>query len=394
MLHRFRTKNFCSFRAETEVSFAVNRHVPEDDRSVTGTTGQRLSKVRAVIGPNASGKTNLLKPLAFLDWFVKGSFRAKPEEAIPIEPHFCCPSDPTEIEVEFDHDGQLWRYSVTLNSKRVLAESLHVKRSRVFSYVFERAWQGEGRPYLVKQQQFGMLQREAEKARENASLLATAAQYQVPLALQFVAARVFTNVNVLGRSHLDVNQVLGATDYYAVNPELRGRMAALLRVWDLGLTDVVVEKKPVTAPTGQAQERNVPFGVHRVGDKEYRLLLLQESSGTQGAYVLLSRILPALKDGGLVVFDELEADLHPHMLTPILDLFFDPESNPHNAQMIFTCHSMEVMNLLHKAQVVLVQKDENCESEAYRLDSVRGVRADDNLYAKYMAGAYGAIPNL
>jgi hypothetical protein len=25
---------------------------------------------------------------------------------------------------------------------------------------------------------------------------------------------------------------------------------------------------------------------------------------------------------------------------------------------------------------------------------LRGVRADDNLYAKYMAGAYGAVPQL
>jgi len=33
-------------------------------------------------------------------------------------------------------------------------------------------------------------------------------------------------------------------------------------------------------------------------------------------------------------------------------------------------------------------------SEAWRLDSIKGLRADDNLYAKYMAGAYGAIPQV
>jgi AAA15 family ATPase/GTPase len=123
-------------------------------------------------------------------------------------------------------------------------------------------------------------------------------------------------------------------------------------------------------------------------------MFLHESSGTQGAFILLSRILPALHQGGLVIIDELEADLHPHMLTPILDLFFSTKTNPHNAQIIFTCHAIEVLSLLHKAQVVLVEKDHNCESDAWRLDSVKGVRADDNLYAKYMAGAYGAIPQL
>ena len=58
------------------------------------------------------------------------------------------------------------------------------------------------------------------------------------------------------------------------------------------------------------------------------------------------------------------------------------------------CHSVEVLSLLHKSQVVLVEKNVECVSDAWRLDSVQGVRADDNLYAKYMAGAYGAIPRI
>jgi hypothetical protein len=82
------------------------------------------------------------------------------------------------------------------------------------------------------------------------------------------------------------------------------------------------------------------------------------------------------------------------MLHPILDLFFSPKTNPKNAQVIFTCHSVEVLSLLHKSQVILVEKNQECVSDAWRLDSVKGVRADDNLYAKYMAGAYGAIPQV
>jgi hypothetical protein len=62
--------------------------------------------------------------------------------------------------------------------------------------------------------------------------------------------------------------------------------------------------------------------------------------------------------------------------------------------LIFTSHSIEVLGQLHKGQVLLVEKDANCNSQAWRLDSMHGVRADDNLYAKYMAGAYGAVPQL
>jgi hypothetical protein len=345
-------------------------------------------------GANASGKTALIKSLVFVDWFVKHSFHAKPDDPIPLAAHFSATTEPSTFEVEFEFDGREWRYRLVASRDRVYHESLYSKQSRAFSYVFTREWNPERKGYTVKQQQFGMLQREAEKVRENASLISTAAQYEVGLALKLVTANVLSNVHGLSRQAMDQDQIMRASEFYAKNTAIRGQMATLLHQWDFGLSDVRVEKHTVTRESGKTEEIHIPFGIHRVGDKEHPLMFLHESSGTQGAFILLSRILPSLQHGGLVVIDELEADLHPHMLTPLLDLFFSPKTNPHNAQIIFTCHSIEVLSLLHKAQVVLVEKDDNCESDAWRLDSVKGVRADDNLYAKYMAGAYGAIPKL
>jgi uncharacterized protein len=82
------------------------------------------------------------------------------------------------------------------------------------------------------------------------------------------------------------------------------------------------------------------------------------------------------------------------MLEPILDLFASPVTNPHGGQLLLTCHAMEVLNIVHKSQVMLVEKNSENKSSVWRLDSVEGVRSDDNFYAKYMAGAYGAIPQL
>ena len=70
MIHKYRFKNFFSFAEETEVSFVLNRQVPDSDLVFESPGGARLSKILAVIGPNASGKTNVLKPLPFLRWFV------------------------------------------------------------------------------------------------------------------------------------------------------------------------------------------------------------------------------------------------------------------------------------------------------------------------------------
>jgi hypothetical protein len=318
----------------------------------------------------------------------------KPDEQIPVSSHFTAQNEASEFEIEFELDSKEWRYRLNVSSERVYSESLHVKQSRAYSYVFTRDWDPSHSVYIVKQQQFGLLQKEAEKVRENASLISTASQYDVELALKLTSARLLTNVSGMGRNTMDHDQIMRASEFYARNADIREQMAVLLKQWDLGLTDVRLEKRSITRDNGQTEEIHVPVGVHLIGSSEHLLLLLQESSGTQGAFLLLSKILPALQKGGLVVIDELEADLHPHMLTPLLDLFFSPKTNPHSAQIIFTCHSIEVLSLLHKAQVVLVEKDSKSESAAWRLDTVKGVRADDNLYAKYMAGAYGAIPQL
>ena len=45
-----------------------------------------------------------------------------------------------------------------------------------------------------------------------------------------------------------------------------------------------------------------------------------------------------------------------------------------------------------KYQIILTEKNEKGVSESWRLDEMIGVRADDNYYSKYIAGAYGAVP--
>ena len=186
-----------------------------------------------------------------------------------------------------------------------------------------------------------------------------------------------------------------AATFFAKDETQRRSLIRLLSSWDLGLSDLQIRE--ISAPTvdGKEEKLLVPYGIHRsAGDGVFALPFGLESSGTQGAFVLLSRLLPALATGRLAVIDEFENDLHPHMLEPILDLFANPVTNPHRAQLLFTCHALEVLNILHKSQVTLVEKDANNESSSWRLDSVDGIRHDDNFYAKYMAGAYGAVPQL
>ncbi|RDU97275.1 AAA family ATPase [Trinickia dinghuensis] len=397
MLHSYAATNFQSFRERVDVDLLVNQRAPDTDWIASCATGQRVSKVAGAIGANGSGKTALLKPMAFLSWFFTSSFQqAQVGSAIPVQPHFANVSEPVEIECTADFDGQLWRYVLRCTPQRVLHEALYRKHDR-FRYVFARDWSEAKGSYVVRQQDFGLDPGKAVEARPNVSLISWAAQYGVPLALKIAAPNIYSNVGVSGRVNTGDLGVLEAAKGFQANAVQRAEMERLLCGWDLGLSGVEIREAEVTPnPLAPDQKEKVwvPFGRHKSRGQEYTLQLFLESNGTKSAFSLLSALLPALSVGGLAVIDEFESDLHPHMLDAILGLFASQRTNPRNAQLLFTSHAMEVLNVLDKHQVILVEKDADCESSAIRLDEVAGVRSDVSLYAKYMAGAFGAVPDL
>jgi hypothetical protein len=393
MLHKYAFKNFQSFAERIEVDLTVNRKTTLTDWMSDDVCGNRVTKLLAVVGHNASGKTALLKPIAFLHWFISHSFASTPDSTIPCSPHVIHAAEQSEFECLFDFEGTLWRYVLHCTPQRVLYEALYQKRER-FAYVFIRTWNPDTSNYSVKQQGFGLSAQSAKKVRANVSLIAWAAQYDVPLAKQLATTMVISNLNVVGRLPISDQAIMFAAEHFSSSPAQRLQMNRLLSEWDLGLLGVDLQEiqlNPVEAPEEKSW---FPFGRHVSGTDTFSLPFNMESNGTQGAFILLSRLLPILEHGGLAVIDEFENDLHPLMLEPILDLFANPETNPHAAQLIFSTHAIEVLNLVEKSQVMLVEKDADCISNAYRMDSVEGIRNDDNFYAKYLAGAYGAVPSL
>ena len=274
-------------------------------------------------------------------------------------------------------------------------EAVYQMKER-YKYVFIRDWDESSNGYKIKQQDFEFDPKEAKKVRPNASLIATAAQYGVETARYLANLSVQSNIVVSGRlPYRPEVELPNAARHFADNKEQQSEMIRLLKSWDLGLSDIQLREIPAQGLGEEPKKVWLPFGVHAGRDgATHSLRFVDESSGTQSAFVLLSRLLQSLSVGGLAIIDEFESDLHPHMLEPILDLYANPKTNPHKAQLLFTCHATEVLSLLHKSQVMLVEKNDACESSAWRMDAVKGIRNDDDFYAKYMAGAYGAVPQL
>lgn len=400
MLYEFSFSNFQSFLEETHIDFRVSQKTRKSDWIAERKNGSRLLKVMSILGANGAGKTALLKPLAFLGWFISSSFQNPQGSEIPIAAHFSAAPDlPTTFSCTVEIDNMLWRYELSCNRERVLHEALYNRPERHFRYLFIREWDPDKNGYQVrrKENDFHLPEEAIKNLRPDVSLISWAAQYGVPLATRFANwPVVFTNVSHIGRIPSGDEQIFAAARHFQEHSAQRERMVQLLSSWDLGLENLVIRDQSFLDRNNPENTVMVPtpYGQHHTQSGMKELFFPLESSGTKGAFIHLMRLLSALENGGIAVIDELEGDLHPKMLEPMLGLFADPDINPHNAQLLFTCHSPEVLNILDKSQIVLVEKNEYCESSAILMDDIEGIRADENYYAKYMAGAYGATPQI
>jgi len=392
MIAKFVFSNFYSFAEETEVSFEVGKQPSPSLYDVELSDGRRLNKVIAVVGANGSGKTQLLRPLAFVSTFITDSF-FNPQEML-FKAHELYKKENSFIEVFFNLKGTDYKYSLLLNQNSILHESLHKKTSAQYSYIFIREINDSG-SYSFKQKKFNFPKKLAETTKNNVSLLSAAHAYGVESITDFITFfNWFTfNITFQSRKHYSVGDLYESANYFIENEAIKVKMQSLICDLDLGLSAIELNEFERKNDNGESEKLYMPIGIHSVNKVEFSLPFFEESSGTQSAFVLLRRILPVLENGGVAIIDEIDNDLHPHMLPKILELFKLQHTNPHNAQIIFSCHTPEILNILKKHQVYLVEKN-NLMSETWRLDEVVGLRADDNTYAKYNAGALGAIPNI
>lgn len=393
MLRSLKFKNFQSFLEETEVLFELPKGAPARGYERRAEDDTRLTTVLAAFGANASGKTALLKPAAFLFWFMKGSFSLDVDADIPLPARLLNPEDPSEFEVIFDDlDGETWKYELKLTEKRVLWEALYKKFTR-FSYIFKRRWNAESESYDVQLQQFDLAPQVARRVRHNVSLIATARQHESK-STEFIDTYIaHYNVDIDGRPHY-LSNLDYANEAFQAFEKVREQAAKILRSWDLGLDSFEVRKENFVDSTGKTKTQLRTYFQHKRKDgQDFTLPYEVESNGTQSAYVLLALLIPVLQVGGLAVIDEMESDLHPHLLESLLRLFDSEETNPFGAQLFFTSHTTKVLDYVSKAQTYFVEKTD-CVSTAFRGDQVQGLRSDDNLRAKYEAGAIGALPEV
>ena len=234
--------------------------------------------------------------------------------------------------------------------------------------------------------------------RDNASFISTLHQYDLPEIEDIYDFFFFVNSNV---SYLGLHDGSSAnpalnpyiiTKDYANDSQMLSFVEKKIRQFDTGIEKIVIKSHK----DEQNNDIFFPVFLHTVeANKKEPLLYEKESSGTKALYNKLKFYYLTLKTGGVLILDEFDINLHTDILPHLLDLFINKENNPQNAQIIFTTHSNEIMDILGRYRTYLVQK-ENGESFCYRLDELppehlRNDRPISVPYRKHLIGGYPKI---
>ena len=138
MVKYFKWKNVYSFKDEGQISFEVNQNAPQTNAFIN-LSDIRFSKIEGIFGPNASGKTNVLKVLQFIKQFIVESFQTKGQGFNNYAPYMLNKGE-SFFETGFFVGEIYYIYSFSVDTKKVLSEKLQKKSSQLIT-VFERKQQ-------------------------------------------------------------------------------------------------------------------------------------------------------------------------------------------------------------------------------------------------------------
>lgn len=444
MLVQFTVGNYRSIRERVTLSMVaapLKAADPMIDQVNTlETPGGKLLGSAVIYGANASGKSNILRAMAVMKRLVVDSARAgQIGDRLPMEPFLLSEasrSEPSFFEIVFraeDGEGgeRQYRYGFEATAEAVVSEWLFQKKQRE-SLVFER--KVGGRSYFSDW--LPVWKKLLPLVRSNTLFLSVAAQFNQPVAshvLQWLnGLNIFTSQTIP-----DPGESTRAFVRNAIN---LARVSSLLRSLDTSITEIVPEYSSAysTAESLGRKFRNSSYeefsesvGRHleNVGallhlDDEKRRVSLdilpriktrhvifdtngssimdiefdlenQESHGTNRLFALAGPILSTLDNSSVLVIDEIEAQLHPHITREIFRMFSFGRPEKSKAQLIAATHDTNLLDprLLRRDQVWFVQKDDHEASELYSLAEIK-VRAEASFERDYLLGRYGGAPQV
>jgi AAA15 family ATPase/GTPase len=418
MLVEFRVGNYRSFREEQTLSLVASKDTELDDNCVD--QGKlRLLKAVGIYGPNASGKSNLIKALSTMQQIIEEP--AKPGEKLPVTPFKLDDKynkKPSSFEVTFFHEQFRYQYGFTATTERICDEWLYAYpkgRSRDIAQTwFEREF---NKKTGKTDWNFGSyLKGEKEKLKDrainNVLFLSVGAQWnnkQLTNVYEWFSEKVRI-IRPSERTPAITFEMLTGTEKDEEWKEISYTyINEMMRRADFGIHGINIRKEEVDIeevefPPDMPEEirnkilKNLAIRVefiHRAEPtgKNIHFSPLEESDGTKRFFELAGPWLLAILEGMTLLVDEIEASLHPHLVQQLIKFIQKTEVSESGAQLVFATHDTTLLDpeLFRRDQIWFTEKDEHSSTRLSPLSDYKP-RKGEAMQKGYLAGRYGAIP--
>jgi len=426
MLVEFRVGNYRSFRKEQTLSLVASKDT-ELRKNCIDKGKLRLLKATSIYGPNASGKSNLIKAFYTMQRIVGEP--AKPGEKLPVTPFKLdekYSKEPSSFEVTFFHREVRYQYGFTATADRIYDEWLYAYpkgRSRDIAQTwFERKL---NKKTGKTDWNFGSyLKGEREKLKNriinNILFLSAGAQWnnkQLTNVYEWFSDKIRVILPSDRSPVATIDMLMSAEkdeewkeiSYAYINEMMRradfGIQAISIKKEDLAPDEIDYKKIGFSEDVPkEVRDRilrkikgkiEVEF-IHRTkpNGKEMHFSNLEESDGTRRFFELAGPWLLTILEGMTLLVDELEASLHPHLVQQLIKFIQDTDiSKKSGAQLVFATHDTTLLDpeLFRRDQIWFTEKDEHSSTCLYPLSDYKP-RKGEAIQKGYLAGRYGAIP--
>ncbi len=444
MLVQFSVENFLSFDAEQVLSMAATASDPQHpSHLVPGDAHKGGSVLRAagLYGPNASGKSNLVKAIVLArDLIVNGR---RGEQATGTRPFRLGAQDPnkfSKFEFVVRTQGILYNYGFRLSARRVEEEWLYATANETEELLFQRTTADDGKLVVEPGPQM------QGKTEEQAQYLRFIAQGMKPNQLFLTEAneRNVATVKPLMDWFQDALLVISAepqaeqlemiahedkslTDFLSNVVQAAGTGISAIeteevpfdldknlpevseQMWDEIIRDMSRIGKNAIAEVkmddgkryflqqgtnGEVVRIRLRMQHQTEQGKPVYFTMDEESDGTQRLVNLIHPLF-TLKYASetTVVLDELDRRFHPHLSRMFLQAALEGNPQHTRSQLIFTTHDTNLLDLdlLRRDEIWFVEKDNHGASSLYSLAEFK-LRDDLQIEKGYLNGRFGAIP--
>ena len=395
MLIQYSVKNYKSIKDEIIINFTARGKNVDSDKLINNEIGSSLYRCIGLVGPNASGKSNIISSLFFALKFINSTIERKEKSKIKLEMFMLDKNSREEgssFEFIFYENNIKYVYGFTIDTERVLEEYLLAYYSKKATTIFEREVSSVSE-YNFRGNDVKVQNEISLKTNSNRLYLPVAAEwgYEKAKAPYKWFERMFRQY-----SDMNISQVIA--DIVKDDSQKNVLLEALSKA-DFNIKDIYVKNRKIEK---QHRDAMVQFLTNMLGEGEvsediipedtpviwvthacksgetFDIEMNDDSSGTHDIIDNIAEMLFINKEGGLFIEDELGRNYHTKLTKYFLELFNSNEVNYGKAQLFFSTHDTKILNLLNPEQIYLVDKDEDGATYVKLLDDYL-IREKDNV---------------